>query len=89
MRSLGCWLLCAVTVTPLVALAQEGKPAPSAQSPSAPAAPAPPAAQAPPVAAPPAASQPAATPPAGGRDDIFVPTQQLSADEAVTFPADI
>ena len=49
--------------------------------------------------APPAPPQPAATPPASpappaaqrpvADDDEFVPTEELSADEQVTFPVDI
>ena len=45
-----------------------------------------------PPAAPPAAPEtpPAATPDAGSDDDdVFIPTEELSADEEVTFPVDI
>jgi hypothetical protein len=79
MRRLNSLLLAAVAAAPLAASAQQGAPA---QPPA-------PAGQTPPAAPPPSASQPAPAPSAGGKDDEFVPTQQLSADEAVTFPVDI
>jgi ribosomal protein L12E/L44/L45/RPP1/RPP2 len=51
---------------------------------------------APPAATPPAATPPPATagqPPAAARapvnDDEFIPSQELQADEQVTFPVDI
>ena len=80
MRRRNSWLLSVVVATPLVALAQDSAP----QQP-----PAAPGTQSPPAAAAPVASQPAPASSASGRDDVFVPTQQLSADEAVTFPVDI
>lgn len=65
---------------------QESKPA-GAPAP----APAAPSADKPPAAAPPAASTttPPAKPPASGSGDEFIPTQELQADEEVTFPVDI
>jgi hypothetical protein len=61
-----------------------------------------PATPAPAPATPPATTPPAATPPAPGaeappvkpangnaRDDEFIPTQELQADEEATFPVDI
>lgn len=86
MRRLNSLLVAAVAAAPLAVFAQQG---------GAPAQPPAPAAQTPPAAPPPSASQPAPAPApapapsAGGKDDEFVPTQQLSADEAVTFPVDI
>lgn len=80
MRSVASWLIVALAVGPLAAPAQQQ---------GAPAQPPAPAAQTPPATPPPAASQPAPTPPAAGKGDEFIPTQQLSADEAVTFPVDI
>jgi hypothetical protein len=55
---------------------------------------APPAEQgdAPPQAEPPAASAPPSTPPAPGTrasEDVFVPTEEIAADEEITFPVDI
>ena len=50
---------------------------------------APPTPASPPAAAPPAAIQPGAQPPATADDEEFIPSQELSADEAVTFPVDI
>ena len=66
---------------------QESKPA-GAPAP----APAAPSADKPPAATPPAASTtaPPAKPPAGAvNGDEFIPTQELQADEEVTFPVDI
>jgi hypothetical protein len=73
-----------------VLIAQENAPPPAETTPPA-SAPQPPAA--------PPASEPAATPPAGAEasesvppietDDVFIPTQELGADEQVTFPVDI
>jgi len=66
---------------------QESKP-PGAPAP----APAAPSADKTPAPAPPAASTtaPPAKPPAGaGSGDEFIPTQELQADEEVTFPVDI
>jgi hypothetical protein len=63
--------------------------------------PRPPVASTPPAATPPAATPPATTPPAapgesapagpgqGVEDDVFIPTQELNADDQVTFPVDI
>jgi hypothetical protein len=68
---------------------QESKP-PGAPAPAP--APAAPSADKTPAPAPPAASTtaPPAKPPAGaGSGDEFIPTQELQADEEVTFPVDI
>jgi hypothetical protein len=68
---------------------QESKP-PGAPAPAP--APAAPSADKTPTPAPPAASTtaPPAKPPAGaGNGDEFIPTQELQADEEVTFPVDI
>jgi hypothetical protein len=54
-----------------------------AQQSAAPATPAPPPATAPP------ATQPAGAKPPAASDEEFIPSQELSADEAVTFPVDI
>jgi hypothetical protein len=77
MRSVTSWLLGAIAAVPLGAFAQ------------APAQPPAPPAQTAPTAPPPAAAQTPPTPAPAAKDDEFVPTQQLSADEAVTFPVDI
>jgi len=57
----------------------------AAQEPAAPPATAPPAATPPPAAA----SQPPGAPRAAVNEDEFIPSQELSADEQVTFPVDI
>jgi len=66
-----------VSVWAVVSLAQENA--------------APPTPPAPAPASPPAAGAeaPPAKPPPAGSDDEFIPTEELSADEAVTFPVDI
>jgi hypothetical protein len=65
-------------------LAQENPgPRPEPQSPPA---------ASPPPAAPPAPAGEAAPPAAPGpnvEDDVFIPTQELNADDQVTFPVDI
>jgi hypothetical protein len=74
-------LIVAACVAANVAAAQEAPPAAT-----------PPAAQTPPPAVPPAPGNQAQAPaaPRGPIDDgEFVPSQELSADEAVTFPVDI
>jgi hypothetical protein len=61
------------------------------ESPEASPPPQPPAASAPPSATPPAA--PSESVPAGPgpnvEEDVFIPTQELNADDQVTFPVDI
>jgi hypothetical protein len=67
-----------------LATASVGQESPQQQP--APAAPAP----APPPAAPaPAAKPPAEAPKGTVKDDEFIPTQEVQADEEVTFPVDI
>jgi hypothetical protein len=67
-------------------LAQDNSPA--APAPAQP----PPAAGAPPAAAPPPSSAEAPAPTGPGEnvdDEVFIPTQELNADDQVTFPVDI
>jgi len=83
MRTLRCqWVLLALGLLSLCAVAQEGQP--PTQSPVPPAQSPPPPAQSP---VPPAQDPPQASPRAS--DDVFIPTEELSADEEVTFPVDI
>ncbi len=83
-------VLIVLGVLATASVGQESKP-PATPAP----APATPSADKPPAAAPPAASTtaPPAKPPAGGAGgasgDEFIPTQELQADEEVTFPVDI
>jgi len=79
-------LLVVLGMLATASVGQESK-APSAPAPSA----GTPASN-PPEAAPPAASPdapPAKPPSTVGRDDDFIPTQEVQADEEVTFPVDI
>ena len=80
-------VLIVLGVLATASVGQESKP-PATPAP----APATPPADKAPAGAPPAASTtaPPAKPPAGGTSgDEFIPTQELQADEEVTFPVDI
>jgi hypothetical protein len=85
--------LAALAFSALTSFAQEGQAPPQdpAQAPqqSAPGQqrPSPPAQQRPTPPLPP--SQRSGPPPARPGDDVFIPTEELAADEEVTFPVDI
>lgn len=81
----------------MLTLSAFGQDAPAPEQPAEPQGP-------PPAASPPAASPPAQAPPVGAgapapsapqaprrvsRDDEFIPSEELSADEEVTYPVDI
>jgi hypothetical protein len=93
MSSVRSFTLAIAALGSVGALLAQDNAAPPAPATTAP----PPAATAPPPATPPAATPPAATPPAdvptapGAIDpnEVFIPTQELGADEQVTFPVDI
>ena len=88
--------LCALGLL-AVALGQEPAPAPAQPAQQASPAPADSQAAQPQPAAKPAAGAPSVTPAAGApvtprtasKDDEFIPTEELGADEEVTFPVDI
>lgn len=86
--------LVAVGLLSLTSLAQESQsPPPSATPPPRQNAPAPPRQNAPEQQQrpnpPPPPSQSQRPPPARPGDDVFIPTEELAADEEVTFPVDI
>jgi hypothetical protein len=86
-------LAAALALVSASSLGQESAaPSPAAPSPAAPS----PAAAPPPVASPPPAAAQSTSPPPPPKEergvvkgDEFIPTQEISADEAVTFPVDI
>jgi hypothetical protein len=88
MRSMKVAALVIAFSTWLAASVAQQAPPPAERPPPA----APPASRPPPAAPPapaPAEEGEAETPPAGEPEEVFVPTEELQPDAAVTFPVDI